>query len=285
MQRVLDYWTAERMAEAIPMARVVDRTIGDVSQKLQEVERGTPTVVPPTTVGSTVTGLLDSSSSGQEWTGGGAVTKTAGRVFFTFQGQEASCSGNAVTSQNKSVVMTAGHCVKYQGSWHTNWIFVPGYDHGERPHGTFTARELLTTPQWETSEDINYDVGAAVVNPVDGQRLTEVVGGQGIAFNQDRTQLMYSFGYPAGSPYDGESLIYCSGQTRNDPLFSNDIGLTCDMTGGSSGGPWFASFDESTGTGIQQSVNSFKYTFDPTTMYGPYFGQDAEELYQRAQAA
>src|SRR5207302_754396 len=135
-------------------------------------------------------------STGAAWSGGGKVTKTAGRVFFLFNGAKASCSGDAVTSGNKSVVITAGHCVKYQGTWHTNWVFVPGYNNGNAPYGEWPAKATLTTPQWESNEDLNYDVGAAVVNQVNGQSLTDVVGGQGIAFNQNRNQDMHGFGYP-----------------------------------------------------------------------------------------
>src|SRR5690606_25388708 len=136
-----------------------------------------------------------------------------------------------------SVVITAGHCVKYQGAWHTNWVFVPAYDNGERSYGTWTAKSTHSTPQWVASEDIDYDVGAAVVNPLDGRLLTDVVGAQGIAFNQARNQDMYAFGYPAADPYDGSRLVYCSGTTFTDFLLSTDHGMACDMTGGSSGGP------------------------------------------------
>jgi V8-like Glu-specific endopeptidase len=187
-----------------------------------------------------------------------------------------------VTSANKSVVITAGHCVKYQGSWHTNWAFVPGYDNGNAPYGKWVAAKTLSTPQWVASEDINYDVGAAVVSPLDGKLLTDVVGAQGIAFNQARRQPMYSFGYPAAAPYDGTKLIYCSGTVIDDFLLSKDLGMNCNMTGGSSGGPWFLKFDESTGTGLQNSVNSFKYNFFPY-MFGPYFGAEALNLYTTAQ--
>ncbi|MQA85533.1 MAG: peptidase [Streptosporangiales bacterium] len=279
--KIQSYWTPERMESAIPL----DRLVGKGQQRVQEVERGAPRLIPPE-VSGLVDGLLDPQASGDPWTGDGAVSQTAGRVFFTTGGQDASCSGNSVNSANGDVVVTAGHCVKYEGEWSTNWAFVPGYDQGERPHGTWAARELLTTEQWNSNEDINHDVGMAVVEERDGQSLTQAVGGQGIAFNQDRGQQMYSFGYPAASPYDGESLIYCSGEVRNDPTgLSNDQGMTCDMTGGSSGGPWFINFDEATGEGVQNSVNSFKYIFDDSTMYGPYFGDSVEELYDRAQSS
>jgi V8-like Glu-specific endopeptidase len=180
--------------------------------------------------------------------------------------------------------MTAGHCIKLQGSFHTNWVFIPAYNNGAAPFGTWTAAQTLVTPQWNATENINFDVGAAVVNPLGGQLLTDVVGGQGIAFNQPRGLAMYAFGFPAATPYDGTTLIYCSGNTFNDFLFSTAIGMTCNMTGGSSGGPWFRSFSEATGTGLQNSVNSFKYNFFPNFMFGPYFGTDAQNVYQTAQS-
>jgi V8-like Glu-specific endopeptidase len=269
------------MREATPLdVLTVDRS--DV--RTTAPRKGRTTVVAPSAPASAV-GPLAFPHGGGPWSGGGAVAKTAGRVFFTYQGRTASCSGNAVTSANKSTVLTAGHCVKMQGAWHTNWVFVPGYHDGQRPYGTWTASKILSTPQWTASEDINYDIGAAVVAPLDGKRLTDVVGGQGVAFNTGYNKAMYSFGFPAAAPYDGEKFIYCSGTTFRDFLLSSDHGLTCNMTGGSSGGPWFTQFDEASGTGLQSSVNSFKYNFLPNAMYGPYFGADAQNLYQSAQSA
>ncbi|RZQ59997.1 trypsin-like serine peptidase [Amycolatopsis suaedae] len=268
---VADFWTPERMRSAIPM----ERLLKPAKFAPADVAAGLPTVIEPTAF----------PNGGSAWTGGGEVTKTAGRVFFTMGGRQASCSGDAVTSGNRSVVITAGHCVKYQGAWHTNWMFVPGYNAGNAPYGEWTARATLAPPQWVSNEDMNHDVGAAVVNQVGGRSLTDVVGGQGLAFNQQRNQPMYSFGYPAAAPYDGSKLIYCSGPTTTDFLLTRDHGMRCNMTGGSSGGPWFLRFDESTGTGVQASVNSFGYVFLPGTMFGPYFGAEAQALYNQAQAA
>jgi V8-like Glu-specific endopeptidase len=274
-------WTPEAMRNAIPLDRLLPKA--DASKLTQDVRKGVSRVVPPTA------GLLDVApmafpSGGAAWTGGGKVVTTAGRVFFTYQGRQASCSGNAVTSGNKSTVITAGHCVKLDGAFHTNWAFVPAYNNGNAPYGTWTARATMATPQWVASEDINYDVGAAVVNQLNGQSLTDVVGGQGVAFNQARGQNMYAFGWPAAAPYDGTRMIYCSGRVFN-ALISNGIGMTCDMTGGASGGPWFLQFSEATGTGLVNSVNSYKINFIPTWMFGPYFGADAQNLYNQAQAA
>ncbi|MEG3627617.1 trypsin-like serine peptidase [Streptomyces poriticola] len=271
------YWTAERMRGAPSLDLLL--TPQAVKQLRTPADSGPTTTVEPTAAPASF------PQAGAAWTGDGAVVKTSGRVFFTFQGRTASCSGNAVTSRNASTVITAGHCVKYQGSWHTNWIFVPAYSNGSAPYGQWSATELLTTPQWEASEDINHDVAAAVVAPLDGRTLTSVVGAQGIQFNGGYNKPMYAFGFPAAAPYDGTKLIYCSGNSSRDFLFTRDHSLGCNMTGGSSGGPWFTGFSEAAGTGLQVSVNSFGYTFLPNRMFGPYFGNEAKALYDEAQAA
>ncbi|OLF16147.1 trypsin-like serine peptidase [Actinophytocola xanthii] len=275
-------WTPEAMRSAVPIERLLPAA--DARELTRDVRRGTPQVVPPTSPPARDVTPMAFPEGGAPWPGGGAIESTAGRVFFTYAGRRASCSGNAVTSANKSVVMTAGHCVKLDGAWHTDWVFVPAYDNGATPYGTWSARATFATPQWTATEDINYDVGAAVVAPLSGQSLTDVVGAQGIAFNQARGQNMYAFGWPAAAPYDGSQMVYCSGRTFN-ALISDGIGMTCDMTGGSSGGPWLLNFTESTGTGIQNSVNSYKINFIPTWMFGPYFGTDAQGVYTTAQAA
>ncbi|MEU8266862.1 trypsin-like peptidase domain-containing protein [Sphaerisporangium sp. NPDC049002] len=310
------FWTPAKMAAARPLDLVRSRGgrtttapsggAGSVAPGSHSVKRAdtpaapvTPTTPPPPVTSAspsaspspaatpsaspTPVSVMAARSTGAPWAGGGAIVKTEGRVFFTYQGRGASCSGTAVSSANKSVVLTAGHCVKLGGTFHTNWVFVPGYRDGARPYGTWVATNLLTTTQWNTSEDMNYDVAAAVVAPLNGERLVDVVGGQGIAFNQARGQQMYAFGYPAASPYDGSKLIYCGGRVFDDYLISTDQGLSCDMTGGSSGGGWFTSFNRSTGLGTLNSVNSFKYNFAPYWMFGPYFGPEAQAVYTSAQ--
>ncbi|MFJ2030902.1 trypsin-like serine peptidase [Streptosporangium sp. NPDC087985] len=284
------YWTEAKMEAAQPLDTLAPKKDG---VRLTAASIAAQAAAPPVSVSATSPGggtvmtvqapVAARASTGSPWTRQSAITKTAGRVFFTYQGRNASCSGSAVTSDNKSTVITAGHCVKMGGAFHGNWVFVPGYDNGDRPHGTWVATTLYTTPQWNNSEDVNYDVAAAVVAPLNGQSLTDVVGGQGVSFNQARRQQMHSFGYPAAAPYDGSKLIYCGGRAFDDFLMSRDIGLNCDMTGGSSGGPWFVNFNESTGLGTLNSVNSFKYGFATGWMFGPYFGTDAQAVYEAAQ--
>ncbi|GGT01169.1 trypsin-like serine peptidase [Nonomuraea spiralis] len=290
---VMDYWTPERMRAARPLSAPEPRrgTSGEPTQGTPWAARGVAATRRITTsswtgsaAATTRQAAPSQDSKGQTWADGGGVARTVGRVFFTTaQGRTASCSGTAVTSANQSVVLTAGHCVKADGAAHRNWVFVPGFDDGRRPFGTWVATRLLTTQQWNAREDINFDVAAAVVAPLQGRTLTDVVGGQGVAFNQPVGRQLFSFGYPAAAPFDGSDLTFCSGRGFKDPVRTQDQGLRCAMTGGSSGGPWFQGFDTSTGLGWLNSVNSFKYDFAPDFMFGPFFGNEAMAVYQAAQ--
>ncbi|MFF5447392.1 trypsin-like serine peptidase [Streptomyces sp. NPDC012888] len=271
------FWTAERMRSATPL----DVTATPGAKRLEVSTSATPTRIAPTAAASPTA----FPQAGGAWTGGGAVVRTSGRVFFTMGGRTASCSGDSITSANGSTVITAGHCVKYQGAWHTNWVFVPAYDNGNAPYGQWAATKTLATDQWAASEDMNHDVGYAVVAPLNGQKLSQAVGAQGVLFNGGYNKRMYSFGFPAASPYDGSKLVYCSGNSGKDFLLTKDHSLACNMTGGSSGGPWFQDFNEATGLGTQVSVNSFGYTFLPNRMYGPYLGNEAKAAYDKAQTS
>ncbi|MFJ6758456.1 MULTISPECIES: trypsin-like serine peptidase [unclassified Streptomyces] len=276
-QHTSGFWTAERMRSATPL----DVTAVPGTSRTPVATSPAATRIAPTAAASPTA----FPQAGGAWTGGGAVVKTSGRVFFTMGGRTASCSGDSVTSANGSTVITAGHCVKYQGAWHTNWVFVPAYNNGSAPYGQWSATKTFATDQWAASEDMNMDVGLAVVAPLNGQTLSQAVGAQGILFNGGYNKKMYSFGFPAAAPYDGTKLVYCSGNSSKDFLLTRDHGLACNMTGGSSGGPWFQDFNEATGLGTQVSVNSFGYTFLPNRMYGPYFGNEAKAAYDKAQVS
>jgi V8-like Glu-specific endopeptidase len=274
-KRIVSYWTPARMATAVPGERLAPRGTGPTVQVA---------VGKPARVGPQQPATFGVSYLGGPWTGGGQVVKSTGKVFFTLGGTNYVCSGNVVTATNRDTVSTAGHCLNEgPGAFATNFAFVPAYNNNNRPYGTFTARSLTTTVQWRDSGDFNYDVGFAVMNTLGGQHLADVVGTQGIAFNQPRGQFLYAFGYPAAKPYNGQVLDYCSDTATNDTRGNtNDERLDCNMTGGSSGGPWFAGFNESTGIGTQLSVNSFGYRGERNAMYGPYFGSVVQSVYSSA---
>lgn len=276
--RVAAYWTPDRMRAAIPGDRLVVRRAAPTRGASTG---GTPTTIAP----QEPTATAASGFSGGAYTGGGAVVKTTGKVFFTLKGVDYVCSGSSTASYNKSLVLTAGHCVNEgPGVFASNFVFVPAYDHGARPYGTWIAKSLSTPSQWATKGDFNHDIGLAVVNPASGELLADVVGAQGVAFNKPRGRVMASFGYPQAAPYDGTTLDWCWGKAVKDQLGGTDQGIKCNLTGGASGGPWYLNFSTTTGLGTTNSVNSYRYEFGPYKdyLFGPYFGDVERATYVAA---
>lgn len=208
--------------------------------------------------------------------------RTHGKVFFKINGADYVCSGTVVPSAADDLMLTAGHCVYDAGgtdAYVQELIFVPGYRDGNAPLGIWPAETLATTTQWQ-AENFNYDLAFAKVSPVGGRELEAVAGARGIAFNQPRDQAYQAYGYPAGPPFDGETLRVCdSAYFADDPYYlppgPAPMGIGCDMTGGSSGGGWV------TAGGYVASVTSFGYNTltERNHLYGPYFESVAKNLY------
>lgn len=275
-----DYWTPRRLAAARPvlLEQIVDRAGEVVSSTLGLLE--------PVGLGGLgadpllgLTGAEDAAGSrapGQD----PAESPHVGKVFFSTSAGDFVCSGNLVESTNGSTVTTAGHCVVDDGAFVDHLVFAPAYEDGSAPYGLWAAEELATTAGWAESGDIEKDVGFAVLETRDGRSAADVVGDASpIVFDRPRGLSFSSYGYPATSPYDGETLHRCQDQAQQDPFGSSTRGISCDMGRGSSGGPWFIGEGAD---GAQNSVNSYSYLTDPDTMYGPYFGPAIEEVYTYA---
>ncbi|SEF53938.1 V8-like Glu-specific endopeptidase [Nonomuraea solani] len=297
-QRVLAYWTTERMARALPIGlldvvtkggKLVDDLTGRTSTRTtsdltsEQAARRLMGAARPLAAARP-----DARTVGARWVTGGLVARTTGRVFLTVAGADFVCSASTVRSANKDVVVTAGHCVKDGvGEWAANWTFVPGYrTGGAHPYGQYTARRMFVAGPWSRSGDDNHDVGMVALATSGGKHVADAVGTQEIGFNSSRGGQAFGFGYPADPPYDGDHLVYCAGRLKDDPYGqTRDQGLGCDMTAGSSGGPWMTRFDPTTGKGTITSLSSFKYSDDQRTMYGPYFGDAAKALFNTAEHA
>ncbi|MFF1384933.1 trypsin-like serine peptidase [Arthrobacter sp. NPDC058288] len=271
-----DYWTADRMRAAVPgdvlAAKALQR--GNTSSAAA-VEKGSSTkITGKAGKGKTVLHVDENPVS------------HIGKVFFTMGGSNYVCSGNSVVSNNKSTVSTAGHCVNEgPGAFATNFVFVPAYLDGAAPYGKWAAKALYAPTQWSSAGDMQYDTGFAVVSQLNGQSLADVVGSSGVQFNAARGLTYKSYGYPAAAPFNGQSLVSCTGPASDDPYNPqfNTQGIPCDMTGGSSGGPWFIG---TSSNGYQNSINSYGYSGAPSkVMYGPYWGSVIQQAYSSASSA
>jgi V8-like Glu-specific endopeptidase len=259
------YWTDARMKAAKP------------------IMRAKPTK--PGTGGGT-TGTW--STVAVSWPAADPKVYAHGKVFFSEGSTNYVCSGTAVAAR---VVWTAGHCVNQgPGAFYTNFMFVPAYNSdGQRPRGTFPATQLHTTTQWRTQANAyGYDLGAATVAANEtGKDLATALGGAAnlrtldtsytrSAANDAATgRKVNSFGYPAASPYTGQTEYVCQSYVsrRDTSATPPDYGIPCSMTGGSSGGGWV-----DPGTGKVFSVNSYGYSTIRDTMFGPTQGAEAAAL-------
>ena len=266
-----DYWTPERMQSAIPGEVLVQDNVPGGA--IGAVAAGATSLVSPQAANSSPSPAATQVSP----------ISHIGKIFFTLGGTDYVCSGNAISAANENTVVTAGHCVNEgPGNFASRLIFVPAYENGSAPFGQWNATELYAPTQWSNSGDISYDTGFAVVSSPTGTSLSDSVGASGVTFNQSRGLTYTAYGYPAAAPFNGETLQSCYGTASADPYGQTQSqGIPCDMTGGSSGGPWMIG---SGSTGLQNSVNSFGYNNIANTMFGPYWGSVIQNAYVVASA-
>ncbi len=216
--------------------------------------------------------------------------RIVGKVFFTVPGQgDFVCSGSVVSAPNNSVVWTAGHCVNTPGvGFHTNFIFAPARHEWVNPFATLAANTLATPVGWSDLGLFEFDHGGAFMNPGPGAGnflVGQLLGSLGFLANAPREQHWHARGYPAAAPFDGEHHHTCAAtwavndQPSGDPANPQSIGIGCDMTGGSSGGPWIVDLSGEAGaTNLLNGNVSYTYIGVPDQLYGPYFGQGAIAL-------
>jgi len=220
---------------------------------------------------------------------------TVGVLFFKQYGVDYRCSAVSI---GNSAIWTAGHCIHKgdnnlgddndPGGWSTNIRFAPAYKNGFAPLGVWTTAAITTKGSWITYGDLRYDMGGAVLNEYNNQTISEVVGSLGFAYNQDSGLHWMNFGYPSAEPFDGKTQQICVASfayADTSMPAPSPIAMGCDMTPGSSGGPWILSFSGQVGqTNYLNGNNSYRYSFHPREMYSPYFGDAAKSLYEELDA-
>lgn len=292
--RVLSYWTRDRIANAKPRDFVRDAN-------------GNFNLAPTARKGKPGGGGGGSGTNvlGASWTGGGAVLKLSGKVLFTMDSGDYICSGTLIadpTNNDRSIVITAGHCSydEADGGFARNWTFYPEFDTNatytcsQSKWGCWVATALAVHNGFAQAGGFNtqattYDWSFAVLkNGGFGNNLAETALGGTMAKTFTAPSVgsqTFNFGYPAAGKYHGYDLTYCADQIFNDPMNSNlTFGVDCDMTGGSSGGPWLGSFNTSTGAGTVDSVNSYGYN-GVKKEYGPKFNSNTSATFSAALTA
>ena len=231
----------------------------------------------------------------------GLPASTVVRIFFDLPDRPSSCSGAVMNAPNRSVVWTAAHCIQKAGAGSEsfqNFIVVPAYNRRSGsitpncrptvcPYGQWPARVrgLWTMTKWAQNASHRHDLAAIIVERLNGRTLFDAVGGgHGIDFDQPARQRYVVLGYPYDAPFPkGRALFYCNVPfwKRGSPEASvpgpQTIGVLCDLTGGSSGGPWLTKVDPKSGLGIVTTVMSYGDT--PKDSFGSYQSGDAAALW------
>jgi V8-like Glu-specific endopeptidase len=260
--RVAHYWTPARMRSAWPL-----------DGGFAGGPTGRPFLVKPR--GSVATasyaGVPDSSIP---------PFPVNGRLFLRQGPIRAYCSGTAINSPTRQLVLTAGHCVnsgpldrERHNIWSQYLAFVPAYNDGVAPFGVFVARRgaVYASRSWVRGGNPNFDIGAFLTNPnAGGQNVADAVGGGAtIVTDQNRQQQFQTFGYPGkvrqlqecDSPYVGDDVL--TYRLPGPPTMAID----CYWRPGSSGGGWLIS----NGTAID-GLTSYSHRHNHTHTFSPYFG-------------
>ena len=203
--------------------------------------------ITPTAVGTSsayyTSSRINPTSSRTTW-----PWRTNGKLFFNIGTASYICSASVISPR---VVVTAGHCVHSgNGSstgWYSNWRFVPAYDNGSAPFGTWTASRVIVSNEW-------YNGGGGVPNSDDyailvmrdqsisgvTRRIGEVTGWMGWLSNAMHPNHLTSIGYPANLD-SGQIMHHVNAETWKY-YAPNNYSIGSDMTGGSSGGAWVQNF-------------------------------------------
>ena len=306
---------AQELTSSVPMSEVIAKA---VPAPMPLVKAATPSItgaealagssqqypgaLPKNTAASSSARRV-ANSTGSVWPGcyNANPNRQTGRLFY-YEPRErrwSHCSGTAINTANKSFVLTAGHCV-YQsdpdrngridgnGYYYKDLRFCPGYEANKCKLGVWYYRTAATTSSWyygvgaSRAYSHHDDVAVVLVRPNSSGYLVNVVGGQGIRFNQHVGLTRTAFGYPAqdrrwpGTPWHGDNLIYCQGR---DTLAQDrtKMWIACRMTGGASGGPWLSGVNNSW-LGFVNGVNSHK-PYGANHMESPYFDNTEANLF------
>jgi hypothetical protein len=232
----------------------------------------------------------------ERWTGGGTVQTAAGRIVFTMPGGNYVCSGTAITdgTTGRSIILTAAHCIYDDVAkvFSSNAMFIPNQDDGgtdrtdsncgNDPLGCWAVDHGVVDVNWANRvfpDNIAWDYGYYVVSDSGAHSgtaadpaLDVAAGSLDVDFTtpavgQTATALGYSYA-------DDPNFMYCQ-----EPMGTNGSANywldTCDLTGGSSGGPWMQPLDG--GNGMVMSVNSWGYT-TRAGMAGPKLHGNSAQL-------
>jgi V8-like Glu-specific endopeptidase len=204
--------------------------------------------------------------------------RAAGRIYFLRGRYEGYCSGTAINSASRQLVLTAAHCIydllpHHRAPTVSRYLeFEPAFSNGGAPFGRFVARAVYLPSPWRRALNLNFDVAAVLTHPnAIGLKVADAVGGgEAIAINEGRRQLYQVLGYPGFNQQQMEQCtVPLAGTDRRTFRLPGPptMSVRCATGRGASGGPWLVS----NGTAVA-GLTSYGLPRHPGYTFSPYFG-------------
>jgi hypothetical protein len=242
------------------------------------------------------------------------VQSAAGRIYFEMPSNPNwrrwvgyVCSGTVATDDTggRSVIITAAHCVYDDANkaFARNVLFIPDQD-GTSGSGTdlncandpygcwvpsfgvvdanWTSRTFPDNIPWDYAYYVVPDEGAHSGTGTSSESLDGIVGSLPVSFvapqvddgvpGAESPDFTHALGY---SYSDDPNFMFCAEDMTTERA-ANWWLPSCDLSGGSSGGPWVQPMNLTSGAGPIISVNSWGYTTSPG-MAGPFLDRTSAQ--------
>lgn len=214
--RSVAYWTPARMAIATPL---------EAREPSRALRTALPAAIPSAraSVGSRVVGAL----------------------FFTDGAVRHYCTASVIDTPKRNLLLTAAHCIYNPAThtWNRHIVFVPRYNQGRRPYGTWPVWMMVADRSWIDYGDPDADYGFAAVQVMGGRRIADVVGANRLLIGQGYTNRVTVIGYPSKAYHPSDRPIRCTGYTHRQA--DHQLRFDCrGFTGGTSGSPWMIGYDD-----------------------------------------
>jgi V8-like Glu-specific endopeptidase len=200
--------------------------------------------------------------------------RRAGKLFGTIPGVgDFTCTASVIKPR---LIVTAGHCVHSgsggSGGFFTNFVFVPAFDNGTAPYGSWTWASMTVTTTWSNGggsfpNAADYAIIELRDLVVNGslRRIGDVVGSLGYRTAGLFPNHVHMLGYPSNLD-NGERMRQVTAQSFQATT-SNTVEYGTNAGTGSSGGPWIQNFAGDC-TGTNCGANSVANAIVGVTSYG-----------------
>jgi V8-like Glu-specific endopeptidase len=187
-----------------------------------------------------------------------------------------------VHSPEGDLAVTAAHCVS---GITAPIVFVPGFHDGTAPYGTYEVTRVYTDQSWQASQDPDDDVAFLRLGPAAGGVPVEDVTGSELLATGSTAAAARALVQVIGYPQDTNQPLWCVNWTR--PFGATQLEFDCGgYTDGTSGGPFLADVDPSSGQGtVIGVIGGYEGGGDTDAVsYSAVFGPNVASLYQAAVA-